>query len=304
MTVHRLAFDGWSRAVLTQELVTLYAAFANGSPSPLPELQIQYADFVHFQRRLLAGETGRIQRDYWKQVFGEGLAALPLPFDRPPGGTPRSAELSLRIPRALKQELQALGRREGATNAMVLLAAFEVLLHRACGAKDITVLGSIANRDRTETHPLIGTFAKGVLLRTRLAGDLTGRELLKRVRQTTLEAFLHQDISLGTVLPPGTRLPVVFNYVTLPTEAASGDGAPRNLSLLPMAIAGREGWMTSDLIVTLGDDEAGVSISVHYDANRFDGATVTRMFAPLPVLLRLILDEPGASIGDLGGRLS
>jgi len=56
LSLHHIVCDAASFGLLARELELLYAAFAQGRPSPLPELPLQYADFSLWQRAWLETE--------------------------------------------------------------------------------------------------------------------------------------------------------------------------------------------------------------------------------------------------------
>src|SRR3712207_2447474 len=138
--MHHIVSDGWSMGVFLRELGALYGAFSSGSPSPLPELPIQYADYALWQRQWLQGEVIDEQLTYWKEQLAE-LPALELPTDhpRPAVQTHRGARRSLALPESLTQALKDLSRQEGTTLFMVLLGALQVLLARYSGQDDIAI---------------------------------------------------------------------------------------------------------------------------------------------------------------------
>src|SRR5262249_53009476 len=138
---HHIVFDGWSSGVFGRELGILYRAFVAGQPSPLPELPLQYADFVQWQRRRLGGEALGREVAWWKERLKGSLPRVPLPNDRPRPRRPgyRGGIRSRLFPRALSAELRALARREGTTLFSVLLAGFDALLHRYTGEVDVLV---------------------------------------------------------------------------------------------------------------------------------------------------------------------
>src|SRR6185369_9609422 len=194
--MHHIVSDGWSMGVLVREVSVLYRAFAENSPSPLPELEIQYADFAHWQRGWLQGETLGGRLGYWRHALAGAPPRLDLPTDRlrPAVQTPRGAALSFAVPAALSAVLKGLSRREGATPFMTLLAAFQTLLARTSGRLDVSVGTPIAGRNHVEIEPLIGFFVNTLVVRTQLTGQPDFRTLLERVRETTLEAYAHQDL--------------------------------------------------------------------------------------------------------------
>src|SRR6185295_14602236 len=196
LSFHHIAGDGWSIGVLVRELSTLYQAFLEERPSPLPELPIQYADFAVWQRRWLSGEVLEEQLSYWREHLAGVPAALALPVDRPWSSLPsfRMGRVAVGWPEPLSRELAALGRSHGATVFMVLLAACQALLARLSGQEDVVVGTPVANRNRRETEELIGFFVNMLALRGRLGGSPSFVELLEQAREAALGAYLHQDL--------------------------------------------------------------------------------------------------------------
>ena len=139
LVMHHLVSDGWSSGILFREIATLYKALSAGSPSPLPELPIQYADFAAWQRKWLQGEELERQLSYWKQQLGGNLPVLELPIDRPRPAvqTYRGARQSIALSRSLTETLKDLSRRERVTLFMTLMAAYQTLLYRYTGQEDI-----------------------------------------------------------------------------------------------------------------------------------------------------------------------
>ena len=202
VTAHHIAFDGWSIGIFLKELVTLYAAFSEGRPSPLPELPIQYPDFAHSQRQSLQGEVLDKLVSYWRRNL-EGIAPhLALPFDHPvqSGRNYRGGRHPLALGEELTASLKALSRREGATVYMTLLAGLAALLHRYTGQTDIVVGTPTAGRLSVKTRPLIGDFINTLVLRTDLSGRPTFRELIGRARRTALEAYFHQELPFNRLV--------------------------------------------------------------------------------------------------------
>ncbi|MCA1615651.1 MAG: amino acid adenylation domain-containing protein [Acidobacteria bacterium] len=175
VTTHHIVSDGWSMGVFVRELSALYGAFLRGEPSPLAEPPVQYADFAVWQREWLQGEVLEEQLDYWKQRLGGELPVLKLPTDRPrpPALSYKGAEQSLELSAELTERLKSLGRREGATLYMVLLAAFDALLYRYTGQEDVVVGTPIAGRGRREVEGLIGFFVNTLVLRAGVEGAAT-----------------------------------------------------------------------------------------------------------------------------------
>ncbi|WP_243667325.1 amino acid adenylation domain-containing protein, partial [Pseudomonas brassicae] len=160
LTQHHIVSDGWSMQVMVDELIALYAGYSQGREVSLPALAIQYADFAHWQRQWMdAGERER-QLDYWRTQLGGEQPVLELPTDHPRPSTRslRGAKLDVEVDAALFEGLRQVARREGVTPFMLLLASFQVLLHRYSGQGEVRVGVPMASRTRLETERLIGFF--------------------------------------------------------------------------------------------------------------------------------------------------
>ena len=201
LTQHHIATDGWSSGVLRRELSVLYEAFREGKPSPLPELPVQYADYAVWQRDWLRGEVLEEQLSYWKHTLAD-LPVLELPTDRPRPAVAinRGGHLGFELGEDLARALKELGRREGATLFMTLLAAFQVLLYRYSGQEDVAVGVPLAGRRRPELEGLIGFFVNMLVLRGDLSGEPTFKDYLARVRTQALAAYAHQDMPFAKLV--------------------------------------------------------------------------------------------------------
>ncbi|HEX8351551.1 MAG TPA: condensation domain-containing protein, partial [Pyrinomonadaceae bacterium] len=196
VTMHHIVSDGWSIGVLVSELAAAYGAFDRGAQPALPELTIHYADYAAWQREQLQGEPLERLLAFWRAQLTGAPPALDLPTDRPRLAVQsyNGSSHSFNFPSTLLGRLRDLSRGEGVTLYMTLVAAFQLLLSRYSGQTDVVIGTPIANRTRVETEGLIGCFVNTLALRTDLSGDITFRELLKRVRETTLGAYAHQDV--------------------------------------------------------------------------------------------------------------
>jgi amino acid adenylation domain-containing protein len=193
---HHFVHDGWSFAVLLRELKAIYPAFTRGEASPLPEPPVQYADFALWQRGWMEGEVMDHLLGFWRRQLADAPQVLSLPTDRPRPHRPSFAgqmELHL-IPTDLYEGLRRFGRREGFTLYMTMLAGFYALLYRYTGQRDLLVGTTNANRRAREIEGMLGMVVNTLVLRGDLGGDPTVRELLARVRATTLGAWEHQDM--------------------------------------------------------------------------------------------------------------
>jgi amino acid adenylation domain-containing protein len=200
-TRHHIATDGWSTGVYWREFNQLYNAYSEGRTPSLPELPIQYADYALWQREWLAGDAGKEQVAYWLEQLAD-LTPLDLPKDAPRRSSTNNqgGVVELTLPSELTSHLRELAQRESSTLFMLLLAAFQLLLHRLADQDDIAIGTPIANRNRMEIENLIGCILNTLVLRTDLAGNPSFAELLQRVRKTTLDAFQHQDPPIEKII--------------------------------------------------------------------------------------------------------
>jgi hypothetical protein len=193
-TMHHIIADGQSFEVVIAELNQLYAAFSEGRPSSLPELSVQYVDYAAWQRQWLQGEELEKRLEYWrKQVAGtpERLT-LPQNQTRRKAQGFKGARQELNLSPELVEGLKELTRREGMTLLMTLVSAYVLLLRQYTGDEDIVIGSPYANRERPEAEKVIGILANTLVLRVNLAGALTFREVMHRVRETCLDAYSHQ----------------------------------------------------------------------------------------------------------------
>jgi amino acid adenylation domain-containing protein len=304
LTMHHIVSDGWSMGVLIRELAALYEAFSSGSPSPLPQLPIQYADFAHWQRQWLQGEVLAAQLSYWQQQLAGAQTVLELPTDRPRPAvqTFRGATQFLTLAEPLSQKLKTLSQRSGVTLFMTLLAAFQTLLYRYTGQEDICIGSPIANRNRSETEELIGFFVNTLVLRTDMSENPSFQELLGRVREVTLGAYAHQDLpfeQLVEALQPERNLShqplfqVMFVLQNAPMSAL--ELPDLTLSSLEM----ESSTAKFDLTLSIEDTEQGLVGSLEYNTDLFDAATISRMLEHFQTLLEGIVANPDQRLSDL-----
>ncbi len=305
LTMHHVVSDGWSMDVLTREVSAFYEAFSRGAEPRLPELPVQYADFAVWQRAWLSGPTLEAQLAYWRERLAGAPAFLELPTDRPRPAAKghRGGMRALRIGAAAAGELRAFGRREDATPFMTLLAAFSVLLARWSGQADVVVGIPIAGRTRRETEGLIGFFLNTLALRTDLSGDPTFREVLGRVRETTLGAYAHQDLPFERILeeiqPPRSLghspvFQVMLNLQNLSAEAPAGLEGLRTERFGSPAPAAKY-----DLTLYALESDGGIDLSLVYDADLFEDARAAEALAQLGTLLAAAVDDPEQRVSAL-----
>lgn len=304
LTMHHIVSDGWSMGVFTKELSAIYTALAKGEPIDLPELPIQYADYAEWQREWLQGEVLSEQLAYWKESLRSAPAVLNLPTDhpRPAVQSFQGSQLKFGLSKELSQAIGALSRREEATLFMTLLTAFQILLVRYTGQEDVVVGTPIAGRSRIETEGLIGLFVNTLVLRTDLSGEPTFREALRRVKETALGAYAHQDLpfeKLVEELNPvrdvshTALFQVMFILQNAPRESISLG----NLTVNRLPTASQTAKF--DLTLQMSEDEEGLACWIEFNTDLFTESTIARLGRHFEVLLEGVVANPDCRLFEL-----
>jgi Condensation domain len=318
LTMHHIITDGWSTGILFRELRALYLAFLTGRPSPLPEPQIQYADFAVWQREQLHGEVFEKQLAYWKSQLGGNLPAVNLPTDRPRPRIQsyRGARQSFLLSREMADALKALSLDESATPYMTLLAAFAILLFRYAHQDEIVIGTPIAGRTSVEVEDLIGFFVNPLVLRIDLSGDPTFRELLRRVREVALDAFTHPDVPFEKIveaLRPERNLgsSPLFQVWFVLQNSSNPELELEGLTVTPLEPddapldRGPAGTARHDLRLGLYLLASGaLSGTVEYKTDLFAASTIVSMIRNVEILLGDILERPDTRLSVLVDRMA
>jgi amino acid adenylation domain-containing protein len=295
VTMHHIVSDGWSLEVMQREEARLYRAFQSGAPSDLSELAIQYADFAVWQRGWLRDEAVDIQLDYWRRQLNRApVLALPLDRPRPAVSSHRGAAENFALPLEVSRSLKDLARRlQGTTTFICLLAAFESLLARYAGVEDVAVGTPTAGRNRLDTEALIGFFVNTLVIRSDVSGNPTVVELLRRVRDTTLAAYAHQDLPFDKLVQelrperalshePLFQVMLVFQNV-------------RERFDIPGLFINEEPLETRtsrfDLTLTCIEVEAEIRGSLEYSTDMFEAGTIKRMVRQVGQLLTAMVAD-------------
>jgi non-ribosomal peptide synthetase component F len=241
--------------------------------------------------------------EYWRQQLA-GMEDLDLPTDhpRPAVSSYRGASQHLVLERELKEKLRELSQREGVTLFMMLLAAFQLLLHRYSWREDIPVATGVANRTRSELEPLIGFFVNTLVLRSGLAGGPSVRELLGRVRETALGAYAHQDVPFERLvedLAPErdlSRTPlfqVVFDLQNTPSSTLE---LPE-VKMVPLRI--ESGMTHFDLTMAMEETPDQLAGTLEYNRDLFEPKTIVQMLKNYVSLLEAMTAQPERRILDV-----
>jgi len=309
--MHQSLVDGWSVGVLAEELAALYDAFAAGKPSPLTPLPIQFADFAAWQRQWRSHPEIAAQLGYWREQL-HGLPPAPtLATARPKRGTDdlRTAQRELTLPARLADAAKRFSHREGGTLFMALDAALMTLMHRNSGAEDLRVATNVANRNRPGSDGLIGPLVNTVILRTLLDGDPTPRDVLRRVRATTLAAYANQDLPFEDLsdtlardqgIDPAdlARVMILLHNAALRPVANFGPGLAYEEADpgMPMPLVTTT---TYDVILMFRESALGLVGSCIYKPHLFDARSIDRLLREFRKVLENMVAYPERPISTI-----
>jgi acyl-CoA synthetase (AMP-forming)/AMP-acid ligase II len=314
ISMHQLICDGWSLGVFAEELTALYDAYSVGQPTALPPLSIQYADFAHWQRQWRSYPDIAAQLAYWREQLHDPLPLMTLATAHPrrPLDAFRTARREVALPARLSDAAKRFSQQEGGTLFMTLVAAYKTLLHRYLDLEDLRVATLVANRNRPGTEKLIGPLVNTLILRTNLAGDPTPREVLRRVRSTTLAGFANQDVPFEELVetlerersverPTLAQVMIWLESAALRPIANSGhkiafeEANPS--TLLPLVTI-----TTFDVILMLRESAHGLVGCCVYKPYLLKAATVDRLLRDFRKVLETMVTRPERPISTI--RLS
>ena len=301
LVMHHIVSDGWSVRVLFGELSALYNASRSGKRASLPELPVQYVDYIVWQwQRLRDGELQRLM-DYWKDQLADAPVALHMPAGQPRlwPSRPKGQRQTLRMPARLLQELHVLCRQQNVTLYMTLLAAWVTLLHRYSGEEDILISTYTANRNWPEVERLIGCFTSYLLvLRHDLGGDPSFTELLKRARKTVLDAFSHSELPVE-ILRKELYVDCQIGFALQAADFSSLSRLKLDGLQVEQFTTDREPSPRAFLRLTMTEGDGDLTAALDYDSDIFEAATIQHMLGDYQGLLEGIVADPEQRISGL-----
>jgi amino acid adenylation domain-containing protein len=304
VNIHHLVMDGWSKGIMLRELMEIYEVLSENAPPPLPELPVQYTDYVRWHHQFVQGQLYETQMNYWRDELAGAPPMLELPTEFPRPGRP-SGKGSLEPFSLTKKELDALkgyAVRENSTLFMLLMAAYTTFLYRYSGQEDILVGTPTAGRPRMDLEKLIGLFVNTLVIRTDLSGEPTFKNLLGRVRSKAMKAMSNQDIpfeKLVEELNPQRNMSVtplfqvMFQLQNAPMPPAQLSG----LTITPLQID--TGFSQADLSLTMWEetqeDETIMKGTFEYNTDLFTPEGIQRMIRHFKSILEEIIRDAAQS---------
>jgi amino acid adenylation domain-containing protein len=304
IVVHHIVSDGWSTNMMVKELLELYKSNCEGRNSTLAPLTIQYADYSCWQHQWLKGDMLDKELEYWKQQLHGAPYAVSLPSDhpRPSKFSHKGKSHMFHLSEELAKKLGIISLREGVTLFMTLLTSFKILLHQYTQQEDITVGTPIAGRNRFEIEQLIGFFVNIMILRTDFSGDPTFSGLLKKVAQTAIDAYSHQNVPFEKLVEelcpdrdmsytPFSQVMFIFQNSPMPILKV------KNIAIKPLRLD--NGTSKADLTLELIEKEAGIDGILEYNTDLFEDSSIIRMKEHFVLLLENIAAQPDARLSGL-----
>ncbi|ELR97625.1 non-ribosomal peptide synthetase [Gloeocapsa sp. PCC 73106] len=300
LTIHHIISDYWSMRVLVQELTAIYQS----DSTLLPNLPIQYADYSVWQKQWLETAAKTTQLTYWKKQLEGSPAILQLPTDypRPSVASFRGSTQYFTLSTELSESLTILSRRQGVTPFITLLAAFKTLLYRYTSQVDILVGSTIANRNRPELGNLIGLLVNNLVFRANLSGNPRFRDFLHQVKETTLNAYTHQDLpyeyivkelELERDLSYNPLFQVMFILHNIPSQTVQLlDFTLKHLTLESQTAR-------FDLSLDMSETPTGLTGMFEYNTDLFKPETIERLIENFQVLLAGIVANPDQRLSEL-----
>jgi non-ribosomal peptide synthetase component F/thioesterase domain-containing protein len=311
VTLHHIVSDGWSQSIFQRELWSVYEALQEGREACLEPLQIQYADFAVWQKGWIASREANEHRKFWMSRLNGNLPIVEFPTDRPPRHRPAKGDLETRaLPEPLVRDIKSFCKREGVTPFMVTAACFAILLSKYGQQEDLLIGSPVANR-RSETEALVGPFATPVALRFNLSREASVGEVLRHVRQVTVDAVSHADYPFELIARDlkvrslRGRNPLFQFYFLYQTAFLQG----RELSQLRVSP-----WSVGsigtpfEMQLAIIERAGGVWANLDYNDELFDKDTIRDVLTYYEYVLRTFISDPSRRISDFnepeGGRAS
>ncbi len=292
---HRMIWDGWSFDLFVREMAERYEAEAAHRQPTLPTLEATYADHASWQAQWLEGREAGQRREWWRDQLAGELRELSMPADyrRSENASHAGSEVAFDISRADADRLRAFARQQGATLFMVMLAAYTALLNRYTQEQDVVVGSPMRARTRTEFENVIGPFANTVLLRTSVDPNASFADLLRTVKDVTLNAASNQELPFERL---GVRVPalrVLFSMQDTRERSVEVAGLSVQEIRVPALFA------RNDLLLWIGDSSDGLTAVLDYSTEVFANASAELFLSQLHVLLLAAMTDPGRPLRSI-----
>jgi amino acid adenylation domain-containing protein len=303
VSMHHIVSDGWSVEVVMREIGVLYDAFSQGQHSPLPDLEIQYGDYSVWQREWLQGAVLQEQLEHWRgKLAGAVVAEIPADYPRSALQLHRAERINVSLAPALVERIHELCKAQSLTPFMALLTAFQLVVSLSSGERDVTVGTDVANRRTAKVAGMIGFFVNQLVLRTDLSGNPTVRQLLARVREVCLDAYIHQDLPFERLVEElnpdrGMGATPLFQAKLVLQNASERSAFLSGLRVEPLAVTVVH--TKFDLALLLTQSGQQLSGFLEFNADCFERARMERLLRYWERVLKGLVADPDKQISEL-----
>ncbi|WP_459209686.1 non-ribosomal peptide synthase/polyketide synthase [Aquimarina rhabdastrellae] len=304
IVAHHIASDGWSIPIIVKELEANYDAAIHYTPIDLPKLAVQYIDYSLWQRENLTEAFLEEKLIYWEQQL-QGTTPLAIPTDhiRPAIQNTKGAQFHFEIDTATTKALHQISQEQQATLFMTLMSIYKIVLYRYANEGDITVGSPIANRMQAEIAGLVGFFVNMVAIRDQIEGDDTFESILAKVKQTTLEAYEHQEVPFEKIVDrvittrDQSKTPIFQTILSLQNnESVSNIKLGESQAELMTFDTKTSKY---DLSLDITENERGLAVAIEYSTALYNEATIARLATHFKNTIDAIVTTPNATINTL-----
>ena len=304
LVFHHICVDQRSLGLVLRDLFAYYQARTEGAPVEAAPLHRELARYLSDQRDWLATPAAQEQLAFWTERLAGAPATLALPTDRPRGSaqTYNGGKLDFHLGPDTLDALRLFAKEEQTTPFVVMLSAFQVLLSRLSGQRDLVVGTPVSGRTAPGADQLVGNFANTVALRAAITMDQSFRALVRDSRKRVLEAFDHCELPFELLvekLSPERNLSAAPIYQVLFNMLSIGESAtPQAPGLALAPVPFDKDTSPFELSLDWWLDSDGVRGRFLYNTDLFDRTTVQRWSECLDQQLRDFLAAPDAALLD------
>ncbi len=304
LVIHHIVFDGWSTSVFIREFASLYGELLEGKESGLPEVGIQYVDYAAWHEKALSGEAFEQSATFWRRYLNSAppLSSLPADFARPSQVSHAGSSQRMALSPDLSHALNKLAAQRGTTLFTLLLASFQLLMHRQTRQHDLIVGTDVAGRSHPDVEPLIGFFVNVIPLRSRLSdGQIDFGHWLEQVQTSVLDAFDHQNVPFDRIVELSgigrerDRSPLIQTLFVLqntPTERFSIPGLEVEVMPQPRQES------KFDMAIFVNESDTGLSVEWVYATALYRRETIEHLTGAWQSLLAQIVEAPNMPVEE------
>lgn len=295
---HHIICDGLSISLFLDELFAIYRGNA------LPELEIQYKDYIQWESANINSEKQKKQSQYWLSQFHAEIPVLNLPsdFTRPSLMEYHGEKLEFQIDRALSVSLKNFAKQENTSLFALLLAAYKVLLSKYAGQEDIVAGVPVAGRNHQQLQQLMGMFVNNLAVRSYPKGSLTFKEFLNQVQSISLQALSNQDYPFEKLVEQiGQKRDVsrnsLFDTMFIYQNMEFPSWEKGSVSLEQYFF--NPGFAKYDISIEVFDRTDEITYCIEYLTSLFRKDTIQRFARHFENLLHKIVESPNSLLSDL-----